>query len=283
MDSNNTDSSKSFQERANSRQEGSNSTGTNMPGNVWGQTRECVSLEGVISPNHLCTSSTAIHYTESVDNLSSMTDQVYVKAKRKMQAELYKMEECQSNFQNYKEVKNFEILSLYDDCVKFLQNDEFGYRPGSQRSSGTWSQKKEQSTSAQLCVSSVEQCLDLIEAAANGSIPTVKRRLSFKEKECIKPGVVYVYGERESGIRRWTDKNEWTPSRVSGQFLTYRSLTEDLVKKTYSKMHLNEIFHVVAYTNSEHERKGACSFCKVKGGQRATQPRRSMLNKIFCK
>src|SRR5271154_962735 len=37
----------------------------------------------------------------------------------------------------------------------------------------------------------------------------------------IKTGNIFVYNERSSGIRRWTDRLRWTPSRVSGRFLIY--------------------------------------------------------------
>lgn len=32
-------------------------------------------------------------------------------------------------------------------------------------------------------------------------------------------GAVFVFGEEESGMKRWTDGRLWSPSRISGNFL----------------------------------------------------------------
>ncbi|KAJ6436548.1 hypothetical protein O9K51_10914 [Purpureocillium lavendulum] len=49
----------------------------------------------------------------------------------------------------------------------------------------------------------------------------IMRRLSDKERRQIRSGSVFVWDEREAGIRRWTDGKSWSRSRVSGSFLTY--------------------------------------------------------------
>lgn len=40
----------------------------------------------------------------------------------------------------------------------------------------------------------------------------------------IKSGSVFVWDEREAGMRRWTDGKSWSASRVNGSFLTYREM-----------------------------------------------------------
>ncbi|KAI9735980.1 MAG: hypothetical protein M1834_001446 [Cirrosporium novae-zelandiae] len=64
----------------------------------------------------------------------------------------------------------------------------------------------------------------LFEACRLGLLPRVQRRLSEKERSAIKSGSVFVWDEREAGMRRWTDGKSWSASRVSGSFLTYREM-----------------------------------------------------------
>ncbi|KAF2088547.1 hypothetical protein K490DRAFT_23981, partial [Saccharata proteae CBS 121410] len=64
----------------------------------------------------------------------------------------------------------------------------------------------------------------LFEACRTGHLPRVQRRLSEKERQQIKSGSVFVWDEREAGMRRWTDGKSWSASRVSGSFLTYREM-----------------------------------------------------------
>ncbi|KAF2455343.1 gluconate transport inducer 1/Pac2, partial [Lineolata rhizophorae] len=64
----------------------------------------------------------------------------------------------------------------------------------------------------------------LFEACRVGMLPRVQRRLSEKERQQIKSGSVFVWDEREAGMRRWTDGKSWSASRVSGSFLTYREM-----------------------------------------------------------
>lgn len=64
----------------------------------------------------------------------------------------------------------------------------------------------------------------LFEACRIGLLPRVQRRLSEKERQAIRSGSVFVWDEREAGMRRWTDGKSWSASRVSGSFLTYREM-----------------------------------------------------------
>ncbi|KAI1162781.1 Gti1/Pac2 family-domain-containing protein [Nemania serpens] len=66
--------------------------------------------------------------------------------------------------------------------------------------------------------------IKLFEACRLGLLPRVQRRLSEKERQSIRTGSVFVWDEREAGMRRWTDGKSWSASRVSGSFLTYREM-----------------------------------------------------------
>lgn len=73
-------------------------------------------------------------------------------------------------------------------------------------------------------VRSPQDAIILFEACRLGLLPRVQRRLSEKERQGIKSGSVFVWDEREAGMRRWTDGKSWSASRVSGSFLTYREM-----------------------------------------------------------
>ncbi|KAI4869871.1 Gti1/Pac2 family-domain-containing protein [Hypoxylon rubiginosum] len=69
-----------------------------------------------------------------------------------------------------------------------------------------------------------QDAIKLFEACRLGLLPRVQRRLSEKERQSIRSGSVFVWDEREAGMRRWTDGKSWSASRVSGSFLTYREM-----------------------------------------------------------
>ncbi|KIY65019.1 hypothetical protein CYLTODRAFT_357547, partial [Cylindrobasidium torrendii FP15055 ss-10] len=64
----------------------------------------------------------------------------------------------------------------------------------------------------------------ILEAARQGLIPRVTRRLVDSERKMIDSGSVFVFDEEESGIRRWTDGYNWSPSRILGNFMLYREV-----------------------------------------------------------
>ena len=74
----------------------------------------------------------------------------------------------------------------------------------------------------------------LFEACRMGILPRVQRRLSEKERQSIRSGSVFVWDEREAGMRRWTDGKSWSASRVSGSFLTYREMEGKRGGNSYS-------------------------------------------------
>lgn len=73
-------------------------------------------------------------------------------------------------------------------------------------------------------IETVEDAVLIVEACRYGRLMRVKRRLHEKERQGIRSGSVFVFVERESGIRRWTDGKLWSPSRICGEFLLYREL-----------------------------------------------------------
>lgn len=51
-----------------------------------------------------------------------------------------------------------------------------------------------------------------------------RRLLETERGDLVRSGSVFVWDEKEAGMRRWTDGRCWSASRVSGCFLTYREL-----------------------------------------------------------
>ena len=65
----------------------------------------------------------------------------------------------------------------------------------------------------------------LVEECVAGRLPLVLRRPNASERlSIIRSGSVFVYGEKASGIRRWTDGIRWSPSRLLDVFFVYREL-----------------------------------------------------------
>ncbi|KAI9240636.1 MAG: Gti1/Pac2 family-domain-containing protein, partial [Podila humilis] len=100
-----------------------------------------------------------------------------------------------------------------------------------------------------------------------GIISRVHRRLSDIERQSVRSGSVYCFDEREAGMRRWTDGKSWSPSRVTGSFLTYRELedtpaanagsknvyrTDGLLKQSFSiTTSDNKKLHLISYYTNE--------------------------------
>lgn len=74
-------------------------------------------------------------------------------------------------------------------------------------------------------ISSTMDALLLFEACLDGHLTHVPRRPHDREREeLIRSGNVFIYEEHSSGIKRWTDGYNWSPSRILGNFLIYREL-----------------------------------------------------------
>jgi len=101
--------------------------------------------------------------------------------------------------------------------------DEVQHRPRGTRKTYTFSTIHDMET-YNGHVRTPADAIILFEACRLGLLPRVQRRLSEKERSSIKSGSVFVWDEREAGMRRWTDGKSWSASRVSGSFLTYREM-----------------------------------------------------------
>ncbi|KAI8993624.1 Gti1/Pac2 family-domain-containing protein [Pilobolus umbonatus] len=87
-------------------------------------------------------------------------------------------------------------------------------------------------------IKSPHDALLVFEACRRGQLNRVQRRLSSKERIHIRSGSIFAWDEREAGMRRWTDGRTWSPSRVLGNFLTYRELdTKRRPSRTHSNIH----------------------------------------------
>lgn len=73
-------------------------------------------------------------------------------------------------------------------------------------------------------IESTTDTLLVFEACRQGILPKINRRLQERERGAVKSGTVFVFDEKESGIKRWTDGLVWSPSRILGNFLIYREL-----------------------------------------------------------
>ncbi|CAG8602542.1 14305_t:CDS:2 [Dentiscutata erythropus] len=73
-------------------------------------------------------------------------------------------------------------------------------------------------------IETTQDTLLIFEACRKGCLTKICRRLQEKERKIITSGSVFVFDERESGIKRWTDGLVWSPSRILGNFLIYREL-----------------------------------------------------------
>ncbi|KAJ2850526.1 Gluconate transport-inducing protein [Coemansia brasiliensis] len=73
-------------------------------------------------------------------------------------------------------------------------------------------------------IASADDALLLFEACRLGILKRRKYRLCESERINLASGSVYVWDEKEAGVRRWTDGKRWSPSRVSGFFLVYLEL-----------------------------------------------------------
>ncbi|GAA5875944.1 hypothetical protein JCM3774_005825 [Rhodotorula dairenensis] len=104
-------------------------------------------------------------------------------------------------------------------------------------------------------VSSAQEAHAILEASKLGLLPRVTRRLTDEERtRFVRAGAVFVWEEEEAGIRRWTDHIKWSPSRVSGAFLTYTEVPnrgeDGLIKQSFSATDANgSKMHLIAYTS----------------------------------
>ncbi|KAL5526635.1 PTH2 [Sanghuangporus sanghuang] len=76
-------------------------------------------------------------------------------------------------------------------------------------------------------VETTGDALRLIQAARQGIIPRITRRLNDLERRAmIRSGAIFIFSDEESGIKRWTEGLSWSASRIVGNFLVYREVSD---------------------------------------------------------
>lgn len=74
-------------------------------------------------------------------------------------------------------------------------------------------------------VANIWDALILFEACLQGILRPVPWR-PYKSGPPTESGDIFIYDEKASGIKRWTDAKKWSPSRVLDRFLIYREVEE---------------------------------------------------------
>ncbi|KAF7683799.1 cAMP-independent regulatory protein pac2 [Astathelohania contejeani] len=135
------------------------------------------------------------------------------------------------------------------------------------------------------CIHTADDAIRLINMARHGTIPRIVNRLDRANKSMIRNGSIFVYSEKESKIKRWTDGRNWSPSRYFGMFLTYYQIISKkkdfkknsndnndnpldaiykinnshlFLKKTVTASIESDTFHIIAYSYIENEVNGGC-------------------------
>ncbi|ORD97373.1 WOR1 [Hepatospora eriocheir] len=108
------------------------------------------------------------------------------------------------------------------------------------------------------CVHDVNDCIELINRVVKGEIKIMNRRLKLCEQDLLSPGMIFIYNERTSNIKRWTDKKKWLPSRKIKCFLSYTHQSYKFVKKTYSRVTDSGVYHIIAYSLARWETDKSC-------------------------
>lgn len=100
-----------------------------------------------------------------------------------------------------------------------------------------------------------------------------RRLLDGERDKLIHSGNIFVWDDREAGMRRWTDGRSWSASRVSGCFLLYREVEKNksnsesprgneykrdgLIKQSFSVTTASmRKLHVISYYNKDDVRAG---------------------------
>lgn len=69
-------------------------------------------------------------------------------------------------------------------------------------------------------VETTGDALRLVQAARQGLIPRITRRLNDEERgRIVCSGSIFIFSVEESGIKRWTEGLSWSASRIAGNFL----------------------------------------------------------------
>ncbi|KZP04898.1 hypothetical protein FIBSPDRAFT_940754 [Athelia psychrophila] len=94
-------------------------------------------------------------------------------------------------------------------------------------SSTTFANRKDLGKPFHGLVDNTVHAFRLVLAAETGLVPRIIRRLSQGEHtRMVESGAVIVFNVQESGMKRWRDGLLWSPSRIEGNFLVYKEMTQ---------------------------------------------------------
>jgi hypothetical protein len=120
-------------------------------------------------------------------------------------------------------------------------------------------------------IETVDDAAIISNACLCGHLNSITQRYNYEERP-VEPGDCFVFIDKKSTVKRWTDGRMWSASRYLGNFLVYRELEGNkqlsrvkengLLKKTISVELRGWKCHVVCYFTEVH------SFCTPSGDDR---------------
>jgi hypothetical protein len=75
-----------------------------------------------------------------------------------------------------------------------------------------------------------DDAVRVISASQRGLLPRITRNLDTNELSMIHSGSVFVYEEKESGIKTWNDGLSWGPAKVTRGFSIYQENERQVTK-----------------------------------------------------
>ena len=114
-----------------------------------------------------------------------------------------------------------------------------------------------------------KDALLLVQKCLEGELTPIPRRPHDRERpELVRPGNVFIYNENDSGIKRWTDGVNWSPSRILGNFLVYRELDQAFPPGEKKKATKRAAKRFAPYERNSNGHSAANGEVVVKGASR---------------
>ncbi|KAL6921447.1 hypothetical protein FSHL1_005416 [Fusarium sambucinum] len=122
-------------------------------------------------------------------------------------------------------------------------------------------------------IKTTHDALLIFEACLCGHLQHVPRRPHDRERqELITSGSVFVYEEKSSGIKRWTDGVNWSPSRILNNFLLYRETTQPFPPGKKKQAIKRDKKPQTGVTKAYSQRSQATSFSNMPNGSAGPSP-----------
>ncbi|CEI66510.1 hypothetical protein FVEN_g8308 [Fusarium venenatum] len=113
----------------------------------------------------------------------------------------------------------------------------------------------------------------VFEACLSGNLQHVARRPHDRERQqLITSGSVFVYEEHASGIKRWTDGVNWSPSRILQNFLVYREMNQPFPPGKKKQAMKRDKKPQTGVTKAYNQRSRATSFSNMPNGSAGPGP-----------